>query len=148
MTDVAATRARARLRGEESLARWRLQTGTWAARVYALLLGIPAGFAVLWRGSVVTATAVASVIFAVAVLGVSFQIARGRRWAAVAVLAFFAFDKVMMVAQLGLAALWSGVVLNGIVAFGLVQGVWGAYALAAVERERALVPPRPGAAAV
>jgi hypothetical protein len=130
------------------VARWRLRTGTWAARVYALVLGVPAVAAVLWRGSIVTATAVASVVLAVAVLGASFPIARGRRWAPVAVLVLFALDKAMVVAQAGLAGLWSGIALNAILAFSLAQGVWGAYALFAVERQRALIPPRSSGAAV
>jgi len=142
MNDLSATRARARLRGDESVARWRLRTGTWAARAYAVVLVIPAGAAVLWRGSVPTATSVASVVLALLVLGASFSIARGRRWAAVAVLAFFALDKLAAVAQTGAAGLWNGLVLHLILAFSLTQGVWGAYALAGVERQRASVPPR------
>jgi hypothetical protein len=148
MTDVAATRARARLRGQESVARWRLRTGTWAARAYAVVLILPAAAAVLWRGSVVPATAGASAVFAALVLGASFPIARGRRWAAVAVLAFFALDKLAAIAQAGAAGVWNGLVLNLILGFSLAQGVWGAFALAAVERERALVPPLPTAQAV
>jgi len=97
---------------------------------------------VLWRGSANTATILVSLVLALLVLVGSFRIARGSRWAAVAVLALFALDKLMVVVAVGARGVWDGVAVTLIVGFTLTQGVWGSYALAGVARDRANVPPR------
>jgi hypothetical protein len=142
MADVSATRLRAALRGRESVARYWLQTGSWGARVYAALLAVPALAAVLWpspaRGFVIAW----SLGVAALVLWLSFRVAQGGRAAAVVVLGLFVLDRALVIWQNGLGGIFMGLILNGILAYCLIHGVRGAYALAAVERERPSVPPR------
>jgi hypothetical protein len=135
--DVAATRRRAALRGEEAVANWRIKSGVWAARLYAVVRAVPALAALLWQGSASVAVIVYSIITALLVLVASFRIARGSRRAAIAVLAFFAFDKVLAVATYGWRGLYQGLLISAIVAFGLVQGVWGTSRRRTIAAERA-----------
>ena len=140
--DASATRRRAELRGRESVARWRLQTGAWGARAYAVLLSVPALGALLWSGPANGALFVASLTFAGVALALSFAVARGRRWAAGGVLAFYATDRLTTVALVGPGVLTQGLLIHVALVFCLVQGVWGAFSLAAVERDRPNVPRR------
>lgn len=110
--------------------------------MYAVLLTAPAFAGVLWRGSATISTIIASIVLALLVLAGSFGIARGSRWAAVAVLGLFALDKLLVIFAYGARGVWDGVVVSLILAFTLAQGVWGSYALAGVERDRANVPVR------
>jgi hypothetical protein len=135
--DVAATRRRAALRGEEAVADWRIRTGTWAARVFAVVSAAPALAALFWQGPASVGAMVYSMIVAVAVTVASFRIARGSRWAAVAVLAYFALDKLMAVATYGWRGLYQGALIAAIIAFGLVQGVRGTYRKRSIATVRA-----------
>lgn len=147
-TGVEATRRRAVLRGAEAVARWRLRTGAWAGRVYAVVAAVPALAALLWRGPATVPTIIESVFFALIALALSFGVARGSRKAAAILLALLLLDKLLAVAAYGTRGLYQGLLLTLVLAFGLVQGVWGAWSLRAIERERAAEPSSTTPAAV
>ena len=136
-TSVEATRRRAALRGAEAVARWRLRTGAWSGRLYAVVAAVPALTALLWHGPATVPTIIGSVIFASIALALSFGVARGSRPAAAVLLALFLLDKLLAVAAYGARGIYQGLLLALVLAFGLTQGVWGAWSLRAVERERA-----------
>src|SRR2546423_763700 len=134
MVDPTGTRHRANLRSRESVAHWRLKSGAWGARVYAAVLAVPALGAVLWTGPATGFTIAWSLALALIMLAISFRIAQGRRWAAVAVLVAFVLDKVIAILIGGISTIFNGLVVSLIIGFTLTQGVWGAYALRSVER--------------
>ena len=134
--DVAATRRRAALRGEEAVAAWRIRTGTWAARLYAVVQAVPALGAVLWRGPASGIILVYSTATALIILAVSFRIGRGSRLAAVALLAFFILEKLLAVTRFGWRGLFSGILFAAAIGFGLIQGVWGTSRRRAIAAER------------
>src|SRR5690348_12948127 len=136
-SDVAATRRRAALRGEEAVANWRIRTGAWAARLYAVVRAIPALAALLWQGPATVPVMVYSIITALIVLVASFRIALGSRRAAIVVLAFFVLDKALAIVTYGWRGLYQGFLVAAIIAFGLVQGVWGTSRRNAIAAERA-----------
>ena len=142
MSDVSATRRRADVRGRESVARWRIQTGTWAGRALAALTAAPVLFAFLNRGGPPWAEGAAQLLVGGLVLVAAERVRRGGRWAAVALLAYFVLEKVGR-AVAGTEPLWSGALVTAILVFCLAQGVWGTFALARVRREAAEIPPAP-----
>lgn len=135
--DVEATRRRATLRGAEAIARWRMRTGAWAARVYAVFAAVPALIALFWGGEMIISITVISIVFALIAVFISFRIARGSLRAAIAMLAIFVAERGLSYAASGWHGLYQGVIVTAVVAFGLVQGVWGAATLQSIERERA-----------
>src|SRR5260221_3170595 len=97
MVDPTGTRLRANLRSRESVARWRLKSGAWGARVYAAVLAVPALGALLWTGPATGFTIAWSLTLALIMLAISFRIAQGRRWATVAALVAFVLDRVIAI---------------------------------------------------
>ena len=142
MSDVGATRRRAEVRGREAVARWRIQTGTWAGRALAALTAAPVLFAFLDRGGPPWTAVAAQLLVAGLVLAAAERVRRGDRWAAVALLVYFVLEKVGR-AVAGTEPLWNGALVAAILAFCLAQGVWGTFALARVRRDAAAVPPAP-----
>jgi hypothetical protein len=140
-SDVTTIRRRAALRGEEAVANWRIKTGTWAARLYAVMCAIPALAAILWSGQATGIVIAYSIITAGLVLWASFRISKGGRTAAIAILAFFALDKAFSVALYGWRGLYQGLLIAAIIAFGLVQGVWGTSRRRAILAEQARQAP-------
>jgi hypothetical protein len=136
-TDVAAARRRASLRGEEAVAQWRIKAGAWAARLYALVQAVPALGAILWSGPATTFILTYSILTASVILALSFRIARGSRRVAIGLLGFFLFEKFLAVSRFGWRGLYSGLLIAVVIAFGLVQGVWGTSRRAALDREQA-----------
>lgn len=68
---------RAELRGRESVERWRLKTGAWGARVYAIALSVPAFIGIFWHESGRVWTVVASLALSALLLGASFLVSTG-----------------------------------------------------------------------
>jgi hypothetical protein len=143
-SDIAATRRRAALRGEEAVANWRIKTGAWTTRLYAVVSAAPALAAILWSGPATGFVIAYSIVTAGLLLWASFRIARGGRAAAIAVLAFFAIDRLVAVASYGPRGLLQGLLIAGIIGFGLIQGVWGTSRrrsiIAEQSREAATIP--------
>jgi len=136
-SNVESTRRRAALRGEEAIANWRIKTGTWTARVYAVVIAAPALSALFWQGGATVPIMVYSIITAAIVLFASFRVSSGSRRAAIAVLVFFAFDRVVAITAYGWRGLFQGLLIGAIIAFGLIQGVWGTSRRRALTAERA-----------
>lgn len=136
-SDVAATRRRAALRGEEAVANWRIKTGAWAARLFAVMCAVPALSAILWSGPATGIIIAYSIVTAGLVLWAAFRIAKGGRAAAIAILALFALDKAFAVVSYGWRGLYQGLLIAAIIAFGLVQGVWGTSRRRAILAEQA-----------
>jgi hypothetical protein len=67
----------------------------------------------------------------------SFRIASGSRRAALGVLIFFALDRVFAILEHGWQGLFQGLLIGAIIAFGLIQGVWGTSRRRAIAAERA-----------
>src|SRR5262245_21984726 len=134
--DVEATRRRAALRGEEAVARWRLKSGAWSARVWAVAAAAPALKAVLWPSTQSVPTIIFSLVVAAVFVWLSFAVARGNVRASVALLALFALDRAMAVANFGARGLTQGLLVSVVIGFGLVQGVWGVYALRRIKHKR------------
>ena len=59
-----------------------------------------------------------------------------------ALIAFYALDRLASATAYGPGVLLQGLLVHAGVLFCLAQGVWGAFMLAAVERDRPGVPPR------
>jgi hypothetical protein len=134
--NVEATRRRGALRGEEAVAAWRIKTGTWAARAYAVVRAVPALAALFWQGPATLLVIVYSLLTAGIVLFASFRIASGSRRAAIAVLILFALDKLFAVVAYGWPGVIQGLLITAIIAFGLIQRVWGTNRLRTIAAER------------
>ena len=134
--DIAATRRRAALRGDAAVAEWRIKTGTWSARLYAVVQAVPALGAVLWGGPETVIILIYSVGTSLVLLGASFFVARGSRIAAILLLGFFSFEKLLAFSRFGWRGLYSGILIAIAIAFGLVQGVWGTAQRRAVANAR------------
>jgi len=134
--NVEATRRRAALRGEEAVAAWRIETGAWAARAYAVVRAVPALAALFWQGPATLLVIVYSLLTAAIVVIASFRIASGSRRAAIAVLILFALDKLLAISAFGWPGILQGLLITAILAFGLIQGVWGTTRLRTIAAER------------
>ena len=135
------THRRADLRGRESVARWRLQTGAWTGRVLAVVFAASGIGPLLRRGGPAWPDVVLGLVLAAAALVLAQRILRGSRGAAVALLVGYLVAKALMV--LAGEPWYQGLLVTTVVVFGLSQGIWGATSLAAVRREAPLVPPAP-----
>jgi TctA family transporter len=129
-------RMRPGLRGEEAEARWRIRTGTWGARVLAVVLAVPALAALIWPGQAAGADIVFLLTAAAVALVASERLRRGSRTAAVVLLAGFVTLKLLLWLT-GYAPLLRAWLLSAVLIFCLAQGVWGTVILARVRRERA-----------
>jgi hypothetical protein len=146
MTSVG--RRRAQLRGDEAVARWRIGSAVWGARLFAALFAVTSTFPLLDGG--VPDWGAAGKLFALAVFVFTLGewTKRGSRIAAL-----------LLFAAVIAAKLRSWVFLHERVTYGLfwtlvlfgasASGVWGTFALAAARREssrlaRADQPPLAG----
>lgn len=142
MTAPSDTHRRAAIRGRESVAQWRIKSGVWAARLFAVLFAALSVLPLLRRDAPNWLGALILALIAAWILVASELLRRGSRLAAI--LLFLAF----VAAKLGswLVAgepIYQGAVWSLIIAGALANGVWGAFELAAVRRDAALIPPVP-----
>ena len=131
MSDSTDTHRRARLRGREAVARWRIESASWVGWLFAVnsLVGLLVGIASRTRQGLAASAGIVGVT-AVLVYGIH-RMRQGSRVAACAV-----------VAAVLLMTLASGIDLfNAIVLALLVNGAWGVFQLARVRRDAAHVPP-------
>ena len=135
------THRRAELRGRESVARWRLKTGTWAGRVLAVVFAASGVMALLRRGGPAWADVVLGLGLAVVALVLAQRVQHGSRGAAIALLVGYLAVKALM--ALAGEPWYQGLLVTAVLVFGLSQGIWGATSLAAVQRDAATVPPAP-----
>lgn len=142
MSETTDTRKRAALRGREAVARWRIRSGVWAGRIFAVLFAVVSIVPLLrsggpdWASTIVLALLAGGIVFATE------RMRRGSRIAACLLLLLFVAAK-LSDWLLGGVPLWHGALWSVIIAAALANGVWGTFILAAVQREAALVPPAP-----
>ncbi len=142
MTAPSDTHRRAAIRGEESVAKWRISSGVWAARVFAVLFAATAVFPLLRLDAPNWGAALTLSIIAAGILVASELLRRGSR--AAAIILFLAFVGAKLGAWL-LAGepIYQGALWTVVIAAALANGVWGAFALAEVRRKAAQIPPVP-----
>jgi hypothetical protein len=136
------THRRAAIRGRQSVALWRINSGVWAARLFAVYFAVMSILPLLqqtapnWTGAIILA------LIAIWLLVASELLRRGSRIAAVLLLVAFLAAK-LATWLLGGSPIYSGALWSLIIAGALANGVWGAFELAAVRRQAALIPPAP-----
>jgi hypothetical protein len=142
MTETTDTHRRAALRGREAVARWRIQSGVWAGRLFALLFAVLSILPLLrqqgpdWGSAIVLALLAAGIVLAAE------RMRRSSRLAACLLLVLFVNAKLSDWLLAGVPW-WHGALLTVIIAGALTNGVWGTFALVAVQRDAAQVPPAP-----
>ena len=128
------------LLGREGEARWRIASGVWTGRVFAMLMVAPVLAKIFFpgRGGRGHLLYEGGLTFgaAVALLAISEWLKRGSRVAAMLLLASFLALKLALW-WVGAAKLWDGALVSAAMLFGFVQGIWGALMLASVRRDRA-----------
>jgi hypothetical protein len=128
------------LLGREGEARWRIASGVWTGRVFAMLMVAPVLAKIFFPGrggrSNLLYEGGLTVAGAIVLLGLSEWLKRGSRTAAVLLLASFIALKLALW-WVGAAKLWDGALVAAALIFGFVQGIWGAVMLASVRRDRA-----------
>ena len=142
MTEPTDTHRRAALRGREAVARWRIKSGVWAGRLFALLFAVVSIVPLLRSGAPDWGSAIVLALVAVGVIVAAERMRHGSRLAACVLLALFIVAKLADWLLAGVpwysGALWTLIILGA-----LVNGVWGTFALAGVTRDAASVPPAP-----
>lgn len=133
------------LLGREGEARWRIASGVWTGRVFAMLMIAPVLAKIFFPGrsgrSNLFYEGGLTVAAAIALLGMTEWLKRGSRIAAVSLLACFVALKLALW-WVGAAGLWDGLLVSAAMVFGFVQGIWGARMLASVRRDRAAMKGR------
>lgn len=143
-TDVINTRRRAEIRGRESVARWRIESGVWSGRLFAVIYAVLAILPLLSGGreAIAWESAASWLVLAVAICIATEQMKKGSRGAASFLIALFVVAKTSAWLLTG-QPLWSGAFWTIILAGGLLNGVWGTFTLASARRDAAHVPPAP-----
>ncbi len=130
------------LLGREAEARWRIASGVWTGRAFAVVMLAPVLAKIFFPGRGGRANLLyeggLTVAAALVLLGLSELLKRGSRAAAALLLACFIALKLALW-WVGAAKLWDGALVSAVILFGLVQGLWGALMLASVRRDRAAI---------
>lgn len=128
------------LLGREAEARWRIASGVWTGRVFAMLMVAPVLAKIFFPGrggrSNLLYEGGLTVAAALVLLGLSEWLKRGSRAAAVLLLMSFIALKLALW-WVGVTKPWEGALVAAALIFGFVQGIWGAVMLASVRRDRA-----------
>ncbi|HEV7705630.1 MAG TPA: hypothetical protein VGO46_15135 [Gemmatimonadaceae bacterium] len=142
--EITDTHRRAALRGRESVARWRIESGVWSGRLYGVFYGVLALLPLVSGGIAerrwVEATML--VLLAASILVATEQMKRGSRLVACLLFALFAAAQFSEWRTQGRSSL-SGVFWAVLIAGGLANGIWGTFALAKVQHDALGVPPAP-----
>ena len=142
MTAPSDTHRRAANRGRESVARWRINSGVWAARLFAVYFAVMSILPLLQRSAPDWTGATVLALSAIWLLVASELLRRGSRIAAIFLLVAFLAAK-LATWLFGGSPIYSGALWSVIIVGALANGVWGAFELAAARREAALIPPAP-----
>ena len=128
------------LLGREGEARWRIASGVWTGRAFAMVMLAPVLAKIFFPGRGGRANLLyeggLTVAAALVLLALSEWLKRGSRIAALLLLLSFIALKVALW-WVGAAKLWEGAIVSAVIIFGLAQGLWGASMLASVRRDRA-----------
>ncbi|MFL5606009.1 MAG: hypothetical protein ACJ8AD_06150 [Gemmatimonadaceae bacterium] len=138
MTEITDTHRRAALRGRESVARWRIESGVWAGRLVGLFYVVTSLLPVLTSRGQLWGVTLFFLLIAGGILYAAERTRAGSRVAACSLLAFFVVAKLTDGRPLWAGALWTVIIVAA-----LGNGVWGTFALAAARRDALLVPPAP-----
>jgi hypothetical protein len=143
-TEITDTHRRAALRGRESVARWRIESGVWSGRLYGVFFGVLAILPLLSGGSEQQrwGDALYFIVLSASILVATEQMKRGSRLAACVLFTLFAAAKISAWLMQG-QPLSSGLVWTVLIAGGLANGIWGTFALASVNHDALSVPPAP-----
>lgn len=136
------THRRAALRGREAVAWWRIASGVWAARLYAAMFAVLSIFPLLNRDAPDWSGGLTLAVIGIGLLVASELLRRGNRIAALALFGAFVAAKLATWLVAGVP-LYHALLWTIVIAGALGNGVWGAFELAAVRREAALIPPAP-----
>lgn len=142
MSQVTDTHRRAELRGREAVAMARIKSGVWAARIFAVMIGVSTIAPLLRRGGPDWITASIIVMLAAALVYAAQRMSGGSQVASRLLLVLFVLIKIsdwMLTDQ----PIYAGLLWNVIVFCALCNGVWGTYNLASVRRDALTVPPAP-----
>jgi hypothetical protein len=142
MTAPSDTHRRAANRGREAVALWRIKSGVWAARLFAVIFAALSIFPLLQKGAPNWVGTFILVLVAIWILVASELLRRGSRVAAVLLLLAYLAAKLTTWLVAG-EPVYSGLFWNIVIVGALANGVWGAFELKAVQREAALIPPAP-----
>jgi hypothetical protein len=142
MPEITDTHRRAALRGRESVARWRIQGGVWAGRLYTVLFAVATILPLVRREGPDWFSATLLAVLAAALLFATERMRRGSRVAACALLGLFVAGRLSAWLLAG-QPIWNGLLWTVIIGGALANATWGTFALAAVQRDTALVPPAP-----
>ena len=142
MTIVTDTHRRAALRGREAVARGRITSGVWAGRLFTIIFAVAYIAPVIQRGGPWLAAVSILAAMAAGILFATERMRRGGRLAACILLGLFVGAKLLSWLAGG-QPLWSGALWTVLIFCALANGVWGTFALAAVKRDAAHVPPAP-----
>lgn len=130
------------LLGREGEARWRIASGVWTGRVFAMLMVAPVLAKIFFPGrggrSNLLYEGGLTVAAALVLLGLSEWLKRGSRVAAALLLLSLVAVKLALW-WAGAAKPWEGALVLAALIFGFVQGIWGAAMLASVRRDRAAI---------
>ena len=140
--EVTDTRRRASLRGREAVARGRITSGVWAGRLYTIILAVLSIVPLLRRGDPDWLSAASLSLMAAGILFATERMRRGGRVAACVLLGLFVTAKLSSW-LVGGTPLWQGALWTVVIFGALANGVWGTFALAAVQRDAEHVPPAP-----
>lgn len=141
MIELTDTHRRARLRGRESVARWRIESASWVGWLYGLsgalvaVAGVVGG--VVKRSPAIFVAAGVNVAICAGMAWGIYRMRAGSRAAAVSVVGFG-----VLTSALAAVAHRFGVI-DAVALAALVNGAYGVFELARVRRDAALVPPAP-----
>jgi hypothetical protein len=141
VTPPTDTQRRARIRSRESVARWRISSAVWGARVFAVILAVLSILPLLRRDHPDWISTTILVLLALSMFVAGEFLRRGSRTAAI--LLVIAFVAAKLLSWLGGDPIYAGALWTIIILGALLNGVWGAFELTAVKREAATVPPAP-----
>jgi hypothetical protein len=142
MTAPTDTHRRAAIRGREAVAQSRIRSAVWSARLFALIVGALSIFPLLQADHRNWLAVAVLLLLALAVLGLSEMLRRGNLLAAGLLLGAFLLAKLSAWLLAG-EPWWHGIFWTLLIAGALANGLWGSFAMAAIRREAATIPPAP-----
>lgn len=142
MTASSDTHRRAEVRGRLSVAMWRINSGVWAARLFAVIFVVFSILPLLRRETPNIAGTITLALIAIWLLVGSELLRGGSRPASVLLLVAYIAAKLASWLVTG-APIYSGWLWTFVMGGAFVNAVWGTFELEAVRRAALLVPPAP-----
>lgn len=140
--ETSDTHRRAKIRGRESIAQWRIKSGVWASRIFAVMIGVVTILPLVRQTGPDWITAAFFVAVTLGILFAGYKMSAGNRAAACIVLGLFLLVK-LSDWTVGGQPVWNGLLWTVIIFSALCNGVWGTFRLAQVKKDALLIPPAP-----